>query len=177
MPFATWIRIWYDLTRTSKVQWSSLQKLAVPDLQSSVNWKTTYRRMVRLMSRLNICMQAKRLMQSSLMREMCTSASMTLTVHAFNTMGFWLLLEELFHTRVWKVLETHPKMVLWPYKSSEVGNVLSKPSNINWGIHVLSPTIFNLVMDPLLPTFRQSCLGLYKCKWPHPSLGWRHLNQ
>ena len=47
-------------------------------------------------------------------------------------------------------------MVLWPHQYKD--NLLSKPFNISWGIcqgSVLSPTIFNLVMSPLLSTLRQ----------------------
>ena len=109
-------------------------------------------------------LHVKKLMQSSSMREMCTPASMTLI--------------ELWHSEIlhaaWrafscrgegKVLETHPTMVLWPHQSSQVklDYLLSKLLNISQGIRqgsMFSPTIFNIMMDPLLSTLRQRNLGL-----------------
>ena len=50
-----------------------------------------------------------------------------------------------------------------PVSQVRLGNTLSKPFNINRGIRqrsVLLPTLFNLVMDPLLCKLRQRHLGL-----------------
>ena len=50
-----------------------------------------------------------------------------------------------------------------PTSRGKLGNLLSKPFAISRGIHqgsVLSPTLFNLVMDPLLSKLRARCLGL-----------------
>ena len=76
-----------------------------------------------------------------------------------------MLLEELFHAGVfsckcWRLIR---QWYLNLISQVRLGNQLSKSLNIRRGIRqgsVLSPTLFNLVMDPLLSTLRQRRLGL-----------------
>ena len=67
---------------------------------------------------------------------------------AFDTVEFCVLLEELFHAGVkgkcWRLLQQWYRD---PISQVRLGDLLSKPFNINRGISVLSPTFFNLVMD------------------------------
>ena len=79
-------------------------------------------------------------------------------------MEFCVLLEELFHIGVkgkcWRLIQQWYRD---PISQVRLGDLLSKPFNINRGIHqgsVLSPTLFILVTDPLLCKLRQKQLGL-----------------
>ena len=59
------------------------------------------------------------------------------------------------------MLETHPSVNLT--SQVKLGNSLSKSFNVSQGIRqgsVLLLMLFNPVMDPLLSTLRQRCLGL-----------------
>ena len=78
---------------------------------------------------------------------------------AFDTVEFSVLLEELFRVGVkgkcWRLIRQ--------WYQVKLGNQLSKPFYIRRGIcqgSVLSPTLFNLVMDPLLTTLKSRGLGL-----------------
>ena len=83
---------------------------------------------------------------------------------AFDTVEFCVLLEELFHAGVkgkcWRLMQQWYRD---PINQVRLGNSLSKSFNVNRGIRpgsVLSPTLLNLAMDPLLCKLRQKRLGL-----------------
>ena len=77
---------------------------------------------------------------------------------AFDTVEFSALLEELFRVGVkgkcWRLIR---QWYCDPVSQVKLGNQLSKPFYIRRGIRqgsVLSPTLFNLVMDQLLTTLK-----------------------
>ena len=83
---------------------------------------------------------------------------------AFDTVKFSVLLEELFRVGVkgkcWQLIR---QWYCDPVSQVKLGNQLSKPFYIRCGIcqgSVLSPSLFNLVMDPLLTTLKSRGLGL-----------------
>ena len=80
------------------------------------------------------------------------------------TLEFSVLLEELFQAGIrgkcWRLVRKWYSNLVSQVK---LGTHLSKPLNISRGIHqgsVLSPTLFNLVLDPLLSALKQRNLGL-----------------
>ena len=83
---------------------------------------------------------------------------------AFDTVEFCVLLEQLFNAGIkgkcWRLIHDWYCNVTSRVK---LGYSLSVPFNIERGIHqgsVLSPTLFNLVMDQLLVLLREKALGL-----------------
>ena len=83
---------------------------------------------------------------------------------AFDTLEFSVLLEELLRVGVkgkcWRLIR---QWYCDPVSQVKLGNQLSKPFYIRRGIRqgsVLSPSLFNLVMDPLLTTLKSRGLGL-----------------
>ena len=95
---------------------------------------------------------------------MCTHVFMTLLVHLIQWSYVYILLEQLFHAGVrgkcWRLIW---QWYCNPTSQVKLGNLLSKPFAISRGIHqgsILSPTLLNLVMDPLLSKLRARCLGL-----------------
>ena len=83
---------------------------------------------------------------------------------AFDTVEFCVLLDQVFNVGVrgkcWRLLND------WYCNTTSrvrLGNLQSTPFNIGRGIRqgsVLSPTLFNLVVDPLLSTLKSQSLGL-----------------
>ena len=83
---------------------------------------------------------------------------------AFDTVEFSVLLAELFRVGVkgkcWRLIR---QWYCDPISQVKLGNQLSKPFYIRRGIRqgsVLSPSLFNLVMDPLPTTLKSRGLGL-----------------
>ena len=83
---------------------------------------------------------------------------------AFDTVEFSVLLTELFKAGIqgkWWRLIRH-----WYHNLTsqvKLGKNLSRTFSLERGIRqgsVLSPSLFNLVLDPLLTSLRQQCLGL-----------------
>ena len=83
---------------------------------------------------------------------------------AFDTVEFSVLLEQLSHAGIkgkcWRIIKDWYKDLLTYVR---IGSQLSKPFPIERGIRqgsVLSPVLFNLVMDPLLKEIKSRKLGL-----------------
>ena len=85
---------------------------------------------------------------------------------AFDTVEFSVLLEELFlagiRGKCWRLIRNWYSSLVSQVK---LGAYISRPFNVSHGIRqgsVLSPTLFNLVLDPLLSALRQRNLGLHQ---------------
>ena len=83
---------------------------------------------------------------------------------AFDTVEFCVLLEQLFHAGIkgkcWRMIKDWYKDL---FTYVRIGSQLSKPFPVERGIRqgsVLSPVLFNLVMDPLLSEMKSRKLGL-----------------
>ena len=83
---------------------------------------------------------------------------------AFDTLEFSVLLEELFREGIrgkcWRLVRHWYSNLVSQVK---LGTHLSRPFHISRGIHqgsVFSPTLFNLVLDPLLSALKERNLGL-----------------
>ena len=83
---------------------------------------------------------------------------------AFDTVEFCVLLEQLAHVGIrgkcWRLIKNWHKDL---HAQVKVGNLLSCHFPIGRGIHqgsVMSPSLFNLVMDPLLADLKSKDLGL-----------------
>ena len=83
---------------------------------------------------------------------------------AFDTVKFSILLEELFRVGIqgkcWRLIHNWHQGLT---SQVSLGKKLSQSFSISCGIHqgsVLSPTLFNLVLDPLLSNLRQKRLSL-----------------
>ena len=83
---------------------------------------------------------------------------------AFDTVEFCVLLQSLFHAGIkgkcWRLLHDWYCNLTSQVK---LGSYMSEPFAICRGIHqgsILSPMLFNLVMDPLLSEMRSKSLGI-----------------
>ena len=83
---------------------------------------------------------------------------------AFDTLEFCVLLEQLFHAGIkgkrWRMIKDWYKDL---FTHVRIESQLSKPFPMERGIgqgSVLSPVLFNLVMDPLLREMKSRKLGL-----------------
>ena len=95
----------------------------------------------------------------SLINPWCACARVTVLAVEFS-----ILLHELFQAGIsrkcWRLVRNWYSNLVSQVK---LGTHLSKPINISRGIRqgsVLSPTIFNLVIDPLLSTLKQRNVGV-----------------
>ena len=82
----------------------------------------------------------------------------------FNTVEFIVLLEELFQARIrgkcWRLIRNWYSNLV---SQEKLGAYISRPFNVSCSIRqgsVLSPTLFNLVLNPLLSALWQRNLGL-----------------